>query len=132
MKIYSLISLLVSVVLVFYLPINSNAANWVNFFKNSEMNHYYENKTMTFSDDNIVQIWLRIVPLENAKFKPFIEHIVLREVDCKHKRYRRLIEATLYEQKPSEILDESGWVSLGPYDFDIAFYKIACLNSLSN
>jgi len=106
----------------------SFAANWVLFFKSAaELDFSIEKDSVHNTSDGTLLVWEKLVPQDNAKFKPWIELTELKEVDCNRKRYKTLQKEILYENKPIEQqYGESQWIYLDTSDLDTAFYKTVC------
>ncbi len=115
------------IIIVFLLCSVSEAANWTIFFKSAaRYDFYYDKDSITYTKENTVLVWYKVVPQKEAKIKAWIEALELREVDCMRKSYKTLQGKTVYGNKPMKIKKETSWIYFEPDDLDTAFYKTIC------
>jgi hypothetical protein len=118
---------LLIIVLACILCSTSNAENWKKYFTNrAHIEFFYDQDSIVFPNKDIVLVWAKSAPLETADFKPWMEWLELREIDCTRRRYKTLQGRVLYKDKPMEQLKESSWVYLEPGELYDAFYRTVC------
>ena len=125
MKPFSMLSFLLIAVLVFYST--SEAESWEKFFTNrAGYDFFYDKDSIVYPTKGTVQVWYKSVPTEDADVKAWVEWVELREVDCTRRRYRTLAGRVIYQNKPTEKLQESSWIYSEPGDLEDTFYRTIC------